>query len=313
MDTQREQTEGSSTFWLSLSPLVDFLSKGVAGVAVALYASGFLVVSLHHSRYGFSGINPFRPRILAAGAWFFLFALFPVVVTMRYTGGKPLPWKKLLLYLYPNYVGSYSIAVLASPLFTFAGPPAAAAPSRWWWAWLVGALVSLGVLVFLMQSKRVPQSVSATVSVALVVFFAQGAGRELFMTGRFQFSSVALWFFGVGILTICELNVRSNDRDWMKSLIPFLAALMVFAWFYYPNMKAAWGGGAPVDATIYFTKDSAIRAGQSVVAHLVEESDEGFYIVGLNETRAVYVPRNSVALIYFSGQPSGSALLQPKP
>ena len=51
-----------------LSPIVDTLSKGIAAIAIGLYASGFLIVSISHSRYGFVETNPFRPKILAAGA-----------------------------------------------------------------------------------------------------------------------------------------------------------------------------------------------------------------------------------------------------
>jgi hypothetical protein len=59
--------QAKSDILTAASPWADTLSKAVAGLAVALYASGFLVVSLHHSNFGFVGTNPFRPRVLAAG------------------------------------------------------------------------------------------------------------------------------------------------------------------------------------------------------------------------------------------------------
>ena len=65
------------------APWADSLSKGVAGLAIALYACGFLIVSIYHSQYGFIGINPRRPRILAAGAWFFFFTAIPVSVALK--------------------------------------------------------------------------------------------------------------------------------------------------------------------------------------------------------------------------------------
>ena len=61
----------------TLTPVIEFLSKGIGAVAIALYVCGFLIVSLHYSKYGFVETNPFRPRIVAAGAWFFLFTAIP--------------------------------------------------------------------------------------------------------------------------------------------------------------------------------------------------------------------------------------------
>jgi hypothetical protein len=64
-----------------------------------------------------------------------------------------------------------------------------------------------------------------------------------------------------------------------------------------PHLKASWGGGTPVSVTVYFTKDSAISPNKAISAQLIEESDEGFYIVGPKESRAIFVPRSSVALV----------------
>jgi hypothetical protein len=49
---------------------------------------------------------------------------------------------------------------------------------------------------------------------------------------------------------------------------------------------------------------------KSVQAQLIEESDEGFYIVGPKESKAIFVPRSAVAMVYFSDKPSESPLLQ---
>ncbi len=86
--------------------------------------------------------------------------------------------------------------------------------------------------------------------------------------------------------------------------------LLLFSREVYPHLKASWGGGTPVDVTVYFTKDSLLSPDKGVQAELIEESDEGFYIVGLKESKAIFVPRNSVALVYFSNKAADSPLLQ---
>jgi hypothetical protein len=84
----------------------------------------------------------------------------------------------------------------------------------------------------------------------------------------------------------------------------------VFAEYYYPHIKASWGGETPVAVTIYFTKDSVMSPNKTASAQLIEESDEGFYIVGPKETRAIFVPRSAVALVYFSDKVTDSLLLR---
>ncbi len=54
-----------------LAPWAETLSKAVAGIVVAVYACGFLIVSIYHSQYGFVGTNPFRPRVLFMDCVFF--------------------------------------------------------------------------------------------------------------------------------------------------------------------------------------------------------------------------------------------------
>ncbi|MGD0515025.1 MAG: hypothetical protein ABSA29_17125, partial [Terriglobales bacterium] len=126
---------------------------------------------------------------------------------------------------------------------------------------------------------------------------------------------LALWFFAIFAITLLELKTNAGDYsgDKIKGLGTdlFLAfsVLFLFGHYYYPHIKSSWGGGAPVAVTIYFTKDSGVKPSQSVSARLVEESDEGFYIVGRGETKALYVPRSAVSVVYFSDSTSDSALL----
>src|SRR6266849_6370432 len=75
-----------------VSPWADTFSKAIAGIAIAVYASGFLIVSLYHSKFGFVGTNPFRPRVLAAGVWFFFFTAIPVSIAARF---RKYSWKEI--------------------------------------------------------------------------------------------------------------------------------------------------------------------------------------------------------------------------
>jgi hypothetical protein len=100
------------------------------------------------------------------------------------------------------------------------------------------------------------------------------------------------------------------DGGWSKPLVVVFLALLIFSTEVYPHLKASWGGGTPASVTVFFTKDSLLNPNKSMQAQLVEESDDGFYIVGPKESKAVFIPRNTVALIYFSDKPIDSGMLQ---
>ena len=62
---------------------LELVSKLAATLLFSVYAFGFLITSLHTSIYGFTAINPLRPKILAAGTWFLFFAAIPLMLALR--------------------------------------------------------------------------------------------------------------------------------------------------------------------------------------------------------------------------------------
>jgi hypothetical protein len=297
-----------------LAPFADSLSKGVAALAIAMYVCGFLTLSLHHANYGFVGTNPFRPRILAAGAWFMFLTAIPVAVATRY---KQRPWISIVgslgfvLFLFYGFSN-----VLFYLLFDLGHPPFPT-PYHHWSYWVLGAGTVVAAVLYTSatRSGRTTAKLLAAISAAYVLFLIGLRLRGYLIMRDFESGDLALWFFGIFVITVFELKTNPGDYsgDRIKGLgtdlFLIFAVLFVFGHYYYPHIKSSWGGGAPVAVTIYFTKDSAVKPSQSVSAQLVEESDEGFYIVGQGETSALYVPRNAVALVYFSDSTLGSALL----
>jgi hypothetical protein len=291
-----------------LSTIVDISSKGVAALAIALYASGFLIVSLHHSRYGFTETNPFRPKILAAGAWFFLFTGIPVV-TIVAVKKNLLNWMKVGEFLFPYFIGCVGLSFSASLLFNLSSNSI----NPLTWRSLVLSIVMVGILVFVRNYRKCPRWVSALVSVLFVIYAVESTISDMLINHNFGYNAVTLWFFGIGFLALVELMVPERDLTnltWANPAAPILVSLVVFALFYYPHVKPSLGGGSPINVVLYFNKDSVIKPNQNVSVQLVDESDAGFYIVGQGETRAICVPRNSVSLVYFSDKPSDSTLLR---
>jgi hypothetical protein len=295
---------------LALPTAIDTWSKGIAGAAIALYASGYLIISLHHSKFGFTETNPFRPKILSAGAWFFFLSAIPVVLVTNYTREEPRSWLRFAQFLYPYYVVCVSLSIVPLAFTVLNAPAAASFPS--WWKVLIG-LILFGLLIFLINWKKIPPLLSAGASVAFIILALQSVVRDLIIAQRFDFGSIILWFFGVGVVTWLEMNTRSRETlvqgDWAKVVFTALGVLFVFATFFYPHIKASWGGGSLVPVTIYFSKDSALKPNQSASVLLIDESDAGFYIVSGNDAKAIFVPRNSVSMIYFSDKVANPSVL----
>ena len=59
---------------------IEALSRWVAVIAMFLYVTGYLITSLNDFRYGYTDLNPLRPRIIAAGGWFIVFTGIPITL-----------------------------------------------------------------------------------------------------------------------------------------------------------------------------------------------------------------------------------------
>lgn len=110
---------GNQTFLAQkVAPIAESLSKSVAAAAIAMYAFGFVIVSLHYSRYGFITTNPFRPRILAAGAWFFFLSAVPIISARGLIQRSPkMPWQDILDYSFLYYMACIGLGFFAAPVF----------------------------------------------------------------------------------------------------------------------------------------------------------------------------------------------------
>lgn len=294
-----------------ISPWADAFSKAVAGIAIALYASGFLTVSTYHSQFGFIGTNPFRPRVLAAGAWFLFFTAIPISIAMTFRLDS---WRKIGKNAFNIWVACIGLSFfLGSLLFDYTtdAHPLIRLP-LWGWIAMVIVWVSLGIVI--PSSSKLPEWISITASV-LLTLLAIVSPLASFFRDEFHMSCLAVWYFGVSFVALVEFKSRRQEdlgsfAGWAKPMGVLLGALLIFSQYVYPHLKASWGGGTPANVTIYFSKDSLISPNKSVQAQLVEESDEGFYIVGPKESKAIFIPRSAVALMYFSDKAAESSLLQ---
>ena len=311
-EPEQQPTQPKRELLAAAAPWAETFSKAVAGIAIALYASGFLTVSIYHSQFGFVGTNPFRPRILAAGAWFFFFTAIPISIALTFRLDS---WRKIGKNAANIWIACVGLSVLLGNLlfdYTTGSRSFLHLPT---WGWIAVTLlwVSL-VAVTAPASFKLPEWALITASVLLTLLYLVNP-LVSFFKHEFDTLCLALWYFGVSFFALTEFKSRNRENlgsfgGWAKPMGVLLGALLVFSQYVYPHLKASWGGGTPANVTVYFTKDSLLGPNKAVQAQLVEESDEGFYIVGPKESKAIFFPRSSVAMVYFSDKPADSPMLQ---
>lgn len=296
---------------------IDSFSKVFAIGLAFVYVSGFLITSLHNFRYGFSEMNPLRPRILAAGGWFAIFLGVPYTIVwelrkhFRWEGSRSQKVLKATI----AYLGSASLLQFASlPLFNFDGIPDQSWSERAG-AVLVAVLGALIVIALSVVVVRVIEWLKLNIREWIVpsLLFAACAlnlvlgWKYILSKGQFSENATSFWLILVGLIFYFEIAGRGKSlqtRHWRSVLVAYLFLMTVFATAYYPHIKAKWGGGSLIPVEL---NDSS---GSGIDCSLIDETDAGFYVIGKQDTFATFIPRANITSIYY-GQGTGHLIFAP--
>jgi len=290
----------------TLLPTIDLISKMVALCIGFIYVSGFLITSLNDFRYGFSEMNPFRPRILAAGGWFLLFCAVPfelIRLLLKHPVWKPdIPaWYKAVPLIFFYFSETCFLTLWAGVPFAFDDDHLPKVVTTEMIVVLVIlSTVLISLVVFL---EKIPKRVKAALTFAVAAYLVWLDCDQLFRKKLFEFTALQLWFFAFGAIALIELKSRQWKFQlgyWPRGVVLYLAGLTAFATIYYPHLKASYGGGAPIPIQVTFASASPVFPGQQMNCLLVDETDSAFYLTGKNETHATLVPKSSVVMVRFS-------------
>ncbi len=294
----------------------ELISKITAAALIAVYICGFLIVSLHNSSYGFSGISPLKPKILTAGTLFLFFTLLPIIPLQRIFRNKA-DWdvgvKKVAacsLAFLKYFLVCFLMSWLLSELYV------ANQFSLDVWDWQdpdlfmpVAAMCLIVIAAIMMtfgfNNQKSPIILTLVTGLALVASLTSA----FFWMDKAVEVIVLLWFFAIGAIwfyieTLINNPGKSEDTQWEQFILPILlAGLIVFSNMIYPKIYSSWGGGKPVPVIVYMSKDSPIYSNQKFSAMLLDESNDGIFVIPKNEKKALYLPRATTRAIYFSEQP----------
>jgi hypothetical protein len=297
---------------------VELASKFTAALLFSVYASGFLITSLHTSVYGFTAINPLRPKILAAGAWFLFFAAVPVMLgsgarKQVFALLERREWFHLGEWVLFYYGLCVILGLSSIPLFDYPLSAPFEKPATWSLVlFLAATLVVLAAVVIIAGIVKGPRiQLGAMALYVAVILYGSGFTAYRISQGQFDFSHVTLWLFGLGVWTLVELRIyRTNPQRWVGTVFVALLVMSAFARYYCPRIKSSWGGGSPISVVLYLSKDAPVAAGKQLQAILLDESDAGYYVVPAHENKAIFFPRDAVSLVFFAEKTSDSTLLR---
>jgi hypothetical protein len=293
------------------------LSKFIAALLFSVYVFGFLITSLHTSVYGFTPINPFRPKVVAAGAWFLLFVTAPAIfaISVRkevFDALQKRELSRLMRWAVLYWLSCGAVSTATAPLFEYDS----IAPGLHGWsliAVIVVIVIFFAAYFSLARVKAVWLQRAALGFMSAVFLSSCISNVHSLFQGKFYYGGMTTWFLILTIWVLAEMRIKKNLQLWCITLLFALLLLIGFARYYYPKMKSSWGGGSPTPVVLFLSKDSPVTPGKQLRAVLLDESDAGYYIVPANEAKAIFFPRSAVSLVLFAENASDSLFLRMAP
>jgi len=79
--------------------------------------------------------------------------------------------------------------------------------------------------------------------------------------------------------------------------------IILAIWFYvaavFGSVQPKVGGGAPTPVVFYLNKPVAWLDSNTASVSLLDETDQGFYVLASGKSTALFIPRSDVASLYF--------------
>jgi hypothetical protein len=311
------------------------IAKGITYALPFVYLCGFVILSLFEAEFGITDLSLVRVKTLAAGLLFALFITYPALVSLRafqlFGFKKPgstvvnighdsnMPYF-YVIQIMELYVMSSLIAMGLLPFWThkprawITGTPAYQEPGHFSFltfsagvmttvVFFLGVMPSIGGLIRKHFSAK-PLRCAVLISLVSLLWLIW----NFEMSDRMFFELVA-WCYSVGLASILagrgiEKGEDLKSTDWeLGILVAFSLLVPWFATSFYGNIKPAFGGGSPGSAKLYLKEDNAILRAKIVDVLIVEETEQGYYVVDptKDSKAAVFVPRSSVSTAEFHG------------
>ncbi|MHB8526674.1 MAG: hypothetical protein ACYDD2_11025 [Candidatus Acidiferrales bacterium] len=303
---------------LEFKQRLELISRAGAILLVALYGVGFLVVSFHDASYGIVEFGVFRTRLLSAGIIFGVFLGLPLLEASRIFGLFGLQALRPVARGHKENSGPSAFAARMMQMFLFFSASCAITFFMRWLLGGVGSTLSViplyagyfAIFATVLTAIERP-SVRDSVIWALMGLSVIGFLAALVLGKHWNYLWVLGWFVLVGRLTYqVDSPIREPRRlvwvNWHWVLINTIMLFGIFAIVLYPKIPPAFGGGRPTQVVLQFANVSPIDNSNKTDAWLVDETDDGYYVIRKPQDRkAIFIPKPLVSAVYL--EPGESA------
>ena len=284
--------------------------KVVAYAVPAVYALGFVIVSVHLWTLGIAHVEPIRPRAFATGALFIALgagAAFIGNPSMPRHAHSALLWRPTdfrqvgedvpytlkstnsrLVSGTASIVGAY---FLAWQVYIYLGANQVAS-SGFTWRSSVAALVGVGLFVTAIVVRTNMRGKVARAIVRVTVIAGMALILWSLFTADVSWKAVGRWSAVVAGYSAFRPWLLATDRsEAHTTAFALLGLFTAYATAVYPTFAPAWGGGAPVEATLEVVAGDRTRVEHVLI---IDETTHGFYLRTDNGESTLFLPRESV-------------------
>jgi hypothetical protein len=167
-----------------------------------------------------------------------------------------------------------------------------------WWhvIFVAGFFIALGAYFFI--GKKFATNPKGMTAAAALATGALIGGSYL---GNENVANLTFWFFWAGLFTL-DMR-RSSDRvryalyfgNWFSAIL----GVSFFVLAVFGSMEPKFGGGHPAPVVLYLTKPVAWLDSTTANVSLLDETDQGFYVLVPGKSKALFIPRSDVGSLYF--------------
>ena len=140
-----------------------------------------------------------------------------------------------------------------------------------------------------------PKGSAISAGIAAVVFVA---GQ--YASGNENIASLTLWFWVAASAIVngrrfAYLKYALDFRNWFFTIL----VVWVYLSSLFGNIRSELGGGAPTPAVLYLERPLPLLDSTTAAVALLDETDQGFYVLPPGKKKALFVPRGDVSSIYY--------------
>ena len=292
-------------------PSLDLAVRSSAPVVLLIYGVGFIILGFHDAKYGVVQFSPFRARIFLVG-FVFVALVALTAAAQHYSPGYFNLFDPVVTDVEPKRQTHRTIimdagfiltaGLISGFLSTFIFHSVSAQLPHPSTLNLISslALFLLGYGLFFLVAKIYLKKPLAAVFLSLLAV-AMVLAALVGTTLHTPSSYLTVFLTLVGMITHGIKRWNNPVRYVLDFRNWYLALLLV--WIYinwvFPGMPPRWGGGQPTPIQIFQNTPVSWSQSNPTDVLLLDETDQGFYVLLSPNGKAFFVPRSNVSSILF--------------